>query len=1439
MNALKTKARARKIRALALSALLVAAFVIPQATLAVDGGGAADPALNKDSHSGLVPESTPQADGAAETAPADKTGDGIPADKTGDGIPADKTGDDTPADKTGDNTSVGKTGDGIPADETGDDTLAEKTGDDTETGDNTPNKDSHSGLVPESTPQPDGATETAPANEEIPSPPPLNPVTSTILAFTPLEDEVRYQRGEAPTLPETVEATIESNETVAVPVSWKADGYAPGDTGLHVFIATPGAGYAVADGVELPRVTAFIPEPEPKGAVSLFSFGRVQGLGTAESPLGITNADQLAEIAALVNKGTSGAPKALEYFVLGDRDKKIYLELRNDIDLAGYGKGVAFNGGKGWIPIGLYYSDSEYSAAFRGSFDGGGHKVTGLYINYPGSSGASFVGLFGCVYGSDASNKAEVKNLGVDGEASGNQYVGGVAGYVYGSSTIENCYMAGAVSGRGAIIGGVVGYVYNRSTVEDCYMAGAVSGTNAIGGVVGMLNNTAAIENCYMAGTVSGSDRVGGVAGYIDNNSTVMSCYATGAVSGRQYAGGVAGDVSNSRVASCAALNPSVTINTDTSNLGRVVGYLDSGTLSGNSAFSGVALENSGVVVDPIPGADLKDGADVSKAALQNLHTAPDFPASLTQAPWVYTVGDEDANKLPGLPGPDGTGRAIGMPPHLLHGFAGSGTGDDPWRISDAAELALLADYVNDDDTDPYSDAGACYELMNDIDLSVYGAGNTGFNDGKGWIPIGDDSTDDANSRFRGVFDGGGHKVIGLYINDPGSSGRSPAGLFGYVYGTDASNKAVVKNLGVDGEASGYLGVGGVAGMLSTAAIENCHMVGAVSGTGNFVGGVVGAAYSASTVKDCYATGAVSGSRAVGGVAGYVYSSSTTIENCYATGAVSGTTGYAGGVAGYLDFYSGVTSCAALNPSVTINADTTNLGRVVGFLGSGTHSGNAAFSGMTLKNSSDDVNPTPGANLKDGADVDKAALQNLYTATGFPASLTQGPWVYTDGDENANKLPGLPGPDGTGQAIGMPPHLLHGFKGAGTEPDPWQISSAAELALLADYVNDSTAPYSSAGACYKLMNDIDLSAYGAGFNDGKGWIPIGDNSRFRGVFDGDSHKVTGLYISDAAISYAGLFGYVYGTDASNKAVVKDLGVDGEVSGSQSVGGVAGYVSNHSTVEGCYETGAVSGTGDYVGGVVGYVDNNSTVTGCYAMGAVSGYERVGGVAGYVNNSTVTGCYAMGAVSGNGGIGGVAGYVNNSTVTDCYALGAVSGAGNIIGGVVGVAYNTSTVKDCYATGAVSGNQYVGGVAGHVYSSSAIEDCYATGAVSGNQYVGGVAGSVYDSKATSCAALNIGVNKSATTDVALGRAVGALSGTNTLAGLTAFNETPVTYSGGEKTFVEGAGDATMAGKDGLGYTEGGVEADGAMAGPGFMDPVFWTGVMGWGGDAWDIAA
>ena len=233
---------------------------------------------------------------------------------------------------------------------------------------------------------------------------------------------------------------------------------------------------------------------------------------------------------------------------------------------------------------------------------------------------------------------------------------------------------------------------------------------------------------------------------------------------------------------------------------------------------------------------------------------------------------------------------------------------------------------------------------------------------------------------------------------------------------------------------------------------------------------------------------------------------------------------------------------------------------------------------------------------------------------------------------------------------------LESIAGSGTSGDPYLISTAAQLAKLAELVNAANANYND--KYYRLANDIDLSAYGAGFNNRKGWIPIGffefssgNYNPFMGNFDGAGYKVSGLYINDSNLDCVGLFGIVW------NGTIANLGVTGaDIRGYVHVGGVAGGVVN-SIVDNCYATGTVSGN-RYVGGVVGGV-----------VGVM-----IGGVAGINHSSSVTNCYAASAVSGNNYVGGVAGEIMNySSITNCAALNPIiertGGTGTTFGRVVG--------------------------------------------------------------------------------------------------------------------------------------------------------------------------
>ena len=172
-----------------------------------------------------------------------------------------------------------------------------------------------------------------------------------------------------------------------------------------------------------------------------------------------------------------------------------------------------------WNPIG-----KNYDRTFRGTFDGQGHTVSGIYINSENDS----QGLFGY-------NSGTIKNAGVtESYIKGGYVVGGVCGR-NDAGTISNCYNSGTVNGNESV-GGVCG-INLYGTISNCHNSGTVNGNESVGGVCG--KNYGTISGCYNAGTVSGDVFVGGVCGY--NSGTISNCYNSGTVNGNNRVGGVCG----------------------------------------------------------------------------------------------------------------------------------------------------------------------------------------------------------------------------------------------------------------------------------------------------------------------------------------------------------------------------------------------------------------------------------------------------------------------------------------------------------------------------------------------------------------------------------------------------------------------------------------------------------------------------------------------------------------------------------------------------------------------------------------------------------------------------------------------------------------------------------------------------------------------------------
>ena len=209
----------------------------------------------------------------------------------------------------------------------------------------------------------------------------------------------------------------------------------------------------------------------------------------------VYNANGLMNVAELVNGGKTD----------------INITLDKNIDLTG----------KVWTPIG-----TDYDNAYTGTFDGGGHTITGLTI----TTNDQYVGLFGSIGYAGTVKNVMMEDVQITSNRSSG-FAGGVAGYSDG--TIENCSVSGSVSGT-VYVGGVVGAQWNGS-ITGCSSSATVKGTVYVGGVAGQTTGGATLTACYATGNViieiapKKNISGGGLVG-TNGGKGVRACYATGNV---------------------------------------------------------------------------------------------------------------------------------------------------------------------------------------------------------------------------------------------------------------------------------------------------------------------------------------------------------------------------------------------------------------------------------------------------------------------------------------------------------------------------------------------------------------------------------------------------------------------------------------------------------------------------------------------------------------------------------------------------------------------------------------------------------------------------------------------------------------------------------------------------------------------------------------------
>ena len=1032
----------------------------------------------------------------------------------------------------------------------------------------------------------------------------------------------------------------------------------------------------------------------------MFAQASMSGSGTASDPYKIYYPDQLHQVRNYLNQ--SG----------------VVFKLMNDIDITEWN--TANNPGQGWEPIGVE------SSPFKGVFDGNNKTISGFSIT---RSTTNYVGFFGCISG------ATIKNLTIEGPVTGKNYVGAFVGKGVGNNTLTGLTHNGDVSGAG-FVGHIAGSL--RGAISNATATGNVTGSTSdsyLGGIVGYSEGTneTTINNAQMTGniTCSSASYVGGIAGKSTN--PISNANYSGTIQGGQVTGGIVGNAT-------AAVSNATTNGTvkGSSNVGGIVGQSDDAALT--SCYSTCNVTGTGGCVGGVMG---KGYANISHcSSFGNVSGS----SSVGGVIGYYKVNKTD--EIPELCRYHHTiTNAYGTEhEYYTDKIISSTEGETKYSITNCYAVGNVV-------ANTWA-GGICGKAENSYDIwkqtiqtSVRVGTSTSSNEYKNWTKTCKGETQQLNITYEGDY------------------------LTIYNYSAVSYNVSFTDN----------------------------YFSGNLQG-GQYTGGVIGQAVKVSVTNN-YSNANITGTQYVGGIVGEIM---TTSENLsyYDYDSSTPKTKLTVAPVCYLK------SNMAINNSIIATSD---AGRIYGNIGAskvtvGTN-GNAAednralyegrlvLSGVTqevVDSEKDGVNNgvayfklkanyiSHGWDFNDNwknLDTETYPYKPWQAApptvssgtlisgnTSISGNSTDGGTVYIKIGNNTEKSITC---SGTSWTLSNIPALKSGedvslytkvsgkensyrtlatvsFLGSGTESDPWRIYTAYDLQGV------YKAGY------YKQMNDINLASWISANSSTAGWVPVGYNGTDPVVYDGDNHKVTGLWINTTE-DYTGLF------SRFSSGTIRNLTVEAtskQVKGGNYTGIVIGRIGT-GTIQNVTATGNVSAKG-YVGGIAGYTEG-TTLSQLHYSGRLTATGYVGGITSYAKNSTITECEATNLIinaSSSLYVGGIVSYyfstVSNSTFSKCKVTGTINltgtHSGARVGGLVGdfdgninecstdvtinsaspsgftaglVACNNGDVKSCYASGSITStgsNAYTGGLVA-VNGNAVIEDCYSTANVTGTQWTAGL--------------------------------------------------------------------------------------------------------------------
>ncbi len=995
------------------------------------------------------------------------------------------------------------------------------------------------------------------------------------------------------------------------------------------------------------------------------------GNGTESSPYLIYNETQLYQMNNFLGEDYAG----------------VVFKLMKDLDLSDF---INENfPSQGWSPIGVE------STPFQGKFYGNNHTLKGLWINRTSTNN---VGFFGYVSG------AEIKDLNIESTyVYGLSNVGTLVGYAAGT-TISNCHVTGTANEtvKGAYVGGVAGYIVGSTSMTDCSFNGV----------------------CVKS--MASYSYAGGFVGYTES-SIFNNCDATTQINAKSYTGGIAGWASEVTFSNCDAKGDI----TATANTGGICGCIALVSSLSDCRYEGDILANTyvaGVAGTLNAGSSVTFTNSHSKGKITNTGNHTGGIVGISNGGCI--AGMESCSHFGDINGKNYIGGLIGgtMKTKDTDEFVYISTNRD---TNTKTEKKTVADFVS----------GTAELLVNNCTA----IGNI------------------TGSSYIGGLVGWDEKAFGLISTTGG-----PANIEYYSY----DNK--------------YLWYGNIYTGVISYSLSSCF-------SPNFSINTI--AYS-----NCYYSGIINGTDNIGGIAGYKWCG--RIQNCYTNASIYGGNNV-GGIIGKAEGYSSSTMTLKSDIAInnTISATVDNIGRIygtkneyvtIGALASA--EGNRALT--TTKVIKQGVVQEVIDDFQNGNVMGKSLLKLKanYVALGwnfdenweiletecFPYKKYQAapPVIESNLVSNDTQISGQSLNGGkvylyykdreavstecnghnwtftteelqSGAPVqlyadveGMTPSYLTsttvGYPGSGTEADPYRIYTAEDLQ------GASNRGY------YKLMNDIDLSAWINENSPTKGWVAIGRNSGEATYINGDGHKVTGLWINTTD-DYTGLFsnfsagviknltvevasgkkvkggdytGILIGRNANGQ--ILNCTVKGDVEGTKHVGGVTGYSGNN-TITGVAFEGNVTSNADnaYVGGFAGLSENDAitSVKTKPTISATGASSYVGGAIGYMNGGTITRSRAENALTASGTgnyVGGLVGY-SKGDITLSFSTGTVTASGedSYTGGLVGYAYNP--IENCYSTAKTTGTLYTAGLCAYTFST--IDKCYAKGDVYGSRYGAGV--------------------------------------------------------------------------------------------------------------------